>query len=144
MVSGGPGGSIGVSRPGSGVRSTSGPGGSAGAGGSTGAGMSGASGEPGPPGGVPGSGSGTVEGSGTTGVAGSAGCGTSRNVMAVRGTPLEVGDLLGLALDLVLRAGELVLRLALALLLAAFAPEARVVGEVARSLLGASCYLVDD
>src|SRR3954453_4498404 len=144
--SGGGGGSIGVSRPGSGVGSTSGPGGSAGAGGSTGGGTSGASGEPGPPGGVPGSGSGTVEGSGATGVAGSAGCGTSRNVMRPidSGPALEVGDLLGLALDLVLRGGELVLRLALALLLAALAAQARVVGQVAGGLLRPSCDLVDD
>src|SRR4051794_37683280 len=57
---------------------------------------------------------------------------------------LEVRDLVGLGVGPVLRVGELVLRLALALLGAAFATQRGVVGEVSGSLLGAAGHLVRD
>src|SRR3954467_10106763 len=58
------------------------------------------------------------------------------------GLALEVRDLVGLALGLLLGARELVLRLALALLLLALAPGRGVAGEVADGLLGAARDLV--
>src|SRR5215207_10134818 len=54
------------------------------------------------------------------------------------GSALEVRDLVGLAIGLLLGVGELVLRFALALLLAPLVAQAGVVGEVSRRLLGAS------
>src|SRR5437762_287107 len=51
------------------------------------------------------------------------------------GPALEVCNLAGLVLGLLLGARELVLRLALALLLAAFTPQRRIVGQIARCLL---------
>src|SRR6185503_18271349 len=60
------------------------------------------------------------------------------------GLALEVRDLGGLVLDLVLGVVELLLRLALALLAGALAVQRRIAGDVAGSLLGAACDLVDD
>src|SRR5918998_3099322 len=60
------------------------------------------------------------------------------------GLPLEIGDFLGLAVGLLLRAPEILLGLALALLAAALAVQLLVAGEVARGLLHASCDLVGD
>jgi hypothetical protein len=57
------------------------------------------------------------------------------------GLALEVGDLFGLGVGLLVCVGELFLRLALALLASAFAPEGRIVSEVARGLLGAAVIL---
>src|SRR6201999_1258572 len=62
----------------------------------------------------------------------------------LRRATLEVSDLVGLPIGLLLRVRELVLRLALALLLAALAAQGRVVGEVACGLLDAACDLVGD
>ena len=58
--------------------------------------------------------------------------------------PLEVADLFRLGLRALLGAGLLLLRLALALLLAALLPQRGVVGEVAGGLLDASTDLVCD
>src|SRR4051812_4318615 len=60
------------------------------------------------------------------------------------GLALEVRDLVGLGVGLLLRAAELVLGVALALLLLALAAQAGVVREVACSLLRASGDLVHD
>src|SRR5829696_2398969 len=60
------------------------------------------------------------------------------------GLALQVRDFLGLAVGLLLRAGQLVLRLALALLLTPLAAQRCVVGEVARGLLDAAGQLVGD
>ena len=69
----------------------------------------------------------------------------AKGTRATRGPPelgsgaaLEVGDVLRLLLDTVLRLGELLLLLALALLAAALGPQRRVVREVARRLLGSA------
>src|SRR3954468_10933992 len=60
------------------------------------------------------------------------------------GLALEVGDLGRLVLDTVLRMGELVLGLALALFLATLAPQRRIVGQIAGRLLEPSGQLVHD
>src|SRR5439155_23983689 len=60
------------------------------------------------------------------------------------GLALEVRDLAGLLLRLLLRARELVLRLALALLHAALTPQRRIVCDVARGLLGPTGDLVQN
>src|SRR5262245_36766366 len=60
------------------------------------------------------------------------------------GTALEVGDVLGLLVGVVLGARVPLLLLALALLVAAFSPPARVVGEIADDLLGLTGDLVGD
>src|SRR4051794_28038538 len=60
------------------------------------------------------------------------------------GAPLEVGDILRLLLDPVLRVGELVLLLALTLLAAALSAERSVAGHVTGRLLRTSRDLVDD
>jgi hypothetical protein len=57
-----------------------------------------------------------------------------RTATRVSGLALEVRDLGGLVLDLVLRVAELLLRFALALLARALAAQRRVVGEVAGRL----------
>src|SRR3954470_680675 len=63
---------------------------------------------------------------------------------ALVGLALEVRDLVGLGVGLLLRATELLLGVALALLLLALAAQARVVGEVAGGLLRAPGDLVHD
>src|SRR3954465_7052314 len=60
------------------------------------------------------------------------------------GAPLEVGDILRLLLDPVLRVGELVLLLALTLLAATLSAKRAVAGNVSGRLLRASRDLVDD
>src|SRR5215208_3381042 len=60
------------------------------------------------------------------------------------GLPLEVRHLVGLRVGPLLAARQLVLGLALALLLAALAPQRRVVGQVSGRLLGATGDLVND
>src|SRR4051794_29805242 len=59
------------------------------------------------------------------------------------GLALEVGDLVGLGVGLLLRAVELVLGLALALFLPSLALQRTVVGDVAGGLLGSTCELVE-
>src|SRR5215212_699930 len=67
-------------------------------------------------------------------------CGCARR----SGAALEVGDILRLVLDSVLRVGELVLLLALPLLAPAFRAQRAVPGHVTGRLLGTSRDLVDD
>src|SRR5436190_9788267 len=67
-----------------------------------------------------------------------------RRVPLSSGPALEVGDLLGLVLDLLLGPAQLVLRLALLLFLAPLVAQSGIVGNVAGRLLGASGDLVDD
>lgn len=62
----------------------------------------------------------------------------------LRGLALEVGDLFGLFLGALLVLGQLLLGLSLSLLLTAFAPQRRVVGEVAGGLLDPARQLVSD
>src|SRR5205823_5925525 len=64
-------------------------------------------------------------------------------VQPLRGLPLEIRDLFGLHVRLLLRRGELVLGLALALLLAPLAAEARVAGHVAGGFLRSTGDLVE-
>src|SRR4051812_7779987 len=67
-----------------------------------------------------------------------------RSSAALRsGLAFEVGDLVGLGVGAVLRAVELLLGLALALLAAPLLAQARVIGQVARSLLRAAGQLVE-
>src|SRR3954447_213434 len=60
------------------------------------------------------------------------------------GLALEVRDLVSLCVRAVLRVRELVLGFTFALLLAAFAPQARVTGEIAGGLLRTACQLVEN
>src|SRR5919109_1845148 len=60
------------------------------------------------------------------------------------GAALEVGHILGLVLNAILRVGELVLLLALALLAPALGPQGGITGDVTCCLLGTSRDLVDE
>src|SRR4051794_39380941 len=68
----------------------------------------------------------------------------SLSSLPLRGLALEVGDLVGLGVGLLLRAPELVLGVALALLLLALAAQPGVVRQVTCSLLCTSGHLVHD
>src|SRR4029079_7486970 len=67
-----------------------------------------------------------------------------RGIEPRSGAALEVGDILRLLLDPILRVGELLLLLALALLPTSLCAKRAVAGEFARLLLRASRDLVDD
>src|SRR5919202_1342831 len=69
---------------------------------------------------------------------------SSPTIRCPSGLALEVRDLVGLAVGLLLRPRELVLGLALALLLAALLPQRGVVGEAAGGLLHTAGDLVGD